>query len=347
MYIGLGLDHGLQLSRPEQRAVVQEAAQLGYTHVFTNQSAVGQDAFQICAQWWAASAEVTDGGVTTGISVVPAPVWTALPLASVAGSVADFTGGRFILGIGSGMIYSPNFRKSYGLPERPAIGVMRDYLLTLRALLAGEKVTHDGPAVSLNNVQLAFKPPHTPVFLAAMGPQMLHLAGEYADGVALNWCSAEQAAWSRTLIAEGAARTGRSGADVQVLSYVRICVDDDVDLARRQLAKATLGYALARPGTSKTHGYRGHFARMGFDEALTKLEAQREDGVSVDKLADAFPTDLLTQVGYFGQASGAAAAFQRMAAPLDIAIVRVAPARPGVESVRAVMRSCSTALQTA
>ena len=67
MNIGLGLDHGLQLSRPEQRAVVQEAAQLGYTHVFTNQSAVGQDAFQVCAQWWAASAEVTDGGVTTGI----------------------------------------------------------------------------------------------------------------------------------------------------------------------------------------------------------------------------------------------------------------------------------------
>ena len=48
----------------------------------------------------------------------------------------------------------------------------------------------------------------------------------------------------------------------------------------------------------------------------------------------------MQQVGYYGPAAGAAAAFKRLSQGLDIAIVRVVAARPGLDSILAVMRAC-------
>jgi alkanesulfonate monooxygenase SsuD/methylene tetrahydromethanopterin reductase-like flavin-dependent oxidoreductase (luciferase family) len=189
-------------------------------------------------------------------------------------------------------------------------------------------------------VQLGFRPPRVPVYLGALGPQMLRLAGAASDGVCLNWCTPEQIAWSRRRIAAGAKKAGRAASDVTVVEYIRVCVDEDVDAARRALARATMGYALARPGASKDQGYRAHFTRMGFDAALTELEARRDQGTAEAELIDAFPADVLSSVAYFGPPAGAAAAFRRLAAGLDVAVVRVVPARPGSDAVAATMRAC-------
>ena len=128
-----------------------------------------------------------------------------------------------------------------------------------------------------------------------------------------------------------------------MIEYIRICVDDDEDAARRAYTKALMGYALARTGVSKALGYRGHFGRMGFDEALSDLEARRDRGAPESELVDAFPVELARLVGYFGPAAGAAAAFRRLAEGLDTAIVRVVPARPGLDAIRAVMEACQPA----
>jgi hypothetical protein len=79
---------------------------------------------------------------------------------------------------------------------------------------------------------------------------------------------------------------------------------------------------------------------MGFDAALSELEARRERGATDAEIAEAFPTELLQMVAYYGRPEGAAAAFRRLAEGLDVAIVRVVPARPGVDAVAAVMRAC-------
>ena len=121
---------------------------------------------------------------------------------------------------------------------------------------------------------------------------MLTLAGEAADGAALNWCTPEQVAASRATVTQGAQAAGRDPSEVAMIEYIRICVDDDVDAARRAYTKALMGYALAPPGANKALGYRGHFARMGFDEALTELEDRRDRGASDEELIDAFPVEL-------------------------------------------------------
>jgi hypothetical protein len=117
-------------------------------------------------------------------------------------------------------------------------------------------------------------------------------------------------------------------------------VDEDEDAARRALAAQVLAYAMARPGGSKEDGYRGHFGRMGFDAALTELEARRDAGAPREELVDALPGELILRVGYFGRAAGAAAHFRRLAEGLDTAIVRVVPARPGLDGVLATLDAC-------
>ena len=175
--------------------------------------------------------------------------------------------------------------------------------------------------------------PPAPVYLAALGPQMLRLAGETADGALLNWATPERIAVSRARIDEGAARAGRDPGAVPVTMYIRVCIDDDVAAARQALGSQVLGYALGQPGVPQDAGYRGLFALMGFDEVLRELEARRDRGAPLSELTGAVPEQMLQAVGYYGPAAGAPAAFARLSAGLDEAIVRVITARPGLEPV--------------
>jgi alkanesulfonate monooxygenase SsuD/methylene tetrahydromethanopterin reductase-like flavin-dependent oxidoreductase (luciferase family) len=348
MEIGLGLDHTLRLTFAEEAQLSEEAARLGYGSIWTPEGN-GHDGFVTCAQRWSASRSILTEGLGTGISVSPVALRTPSALAMSAATLSELTGGRFILGIGTGGAYGAEYQRSYGLPKLSALALMRDYLTVIRTLVAGETANYEGKVITARGLKLAFKAPSppTPVYLGALGPKMLHLAGELADGACLNWCSDEQVAWSRRQIDEGAEQAGRDPSEVKMAEYIRICVDDDVEVARRALTVATMGYAMGRHGATareRSMGYRGHFERMGFTAALEELDRMRDRGAPMDEQIDAFPTDLLKRVGYYGPADGAAAHFRRLAEGLDVAIVRVVPARPGLDSIRAVMRACQPEL---
>jgi alkanesulfonate monooxygenase SsuD/methylene tetrahydromethanopterin reductase-like flavin-dependent oxidoreductase (luciferase family) len=345
--IGIGLDFSLGLSYEEQAQISAEAARLGYTSIWTPEGN-GEDSFQLCAMRWAATKDIVPGGLTTGIAVSPAAVRTPMGFAMSAGTVSKTTGGRFILGIGSGGAYMADYRRQWGVTEASSLQLMRDYVTTIRALVRGESVSYESKSFSYNGVSLGIQPPpQTPVYLAALGPEMLKLGGELADGISLNWCSADMVAWSRELTNEGAARAGRDLSEVKLAEYIRICVDDDIATARRSYTRAVMGYALGRAGAKKPMGYRAHFERMGFAADLRKIDEMRERKAPIDEVLDAFPEKLLRHVGYYGPAAGAAAAFGKLADGLDCAIVRVVAARPGIESTRAVMEACQPALVTA
>jgi len=237
-------------------------------------------------------------GLATGVSVAPIARNPAPVLALAARTAHEITGNKFILGVGSGSV-----------TERP-IRAVRAYVDELR------KTAKD-----------------VPIYIGALGPQMLALAGHHADGAALNWCTPGQVAWSRE----------RVGPRAKLIEYIRMCVDDDIAAARLSLAKQILSYALmVRP--SGARGYRAHFERMGFGRQLDELERGQAAGASEDDLARAVPDELLTAVGYAGPASGAAAAFKRLSEGLDVAIVRVLVARSGnIGGVRAVMRAAISA----
>jgi alkanesulfonate monooxygenase SsuD/methylene tetrahydromethanopterin reductase-like flavin-dependent oxidoreductase (luciferase family) len=233
-------------------------------------------------------------GLATGVSVVPIARNPAPVLALAARTAHELTENKFILGVGCGSV-----------TDRP-IGAVRAYVDELR------KTAKD-----------------VPIYIGALGPQMLALAGRHADGAALNWCTPEQVAWSRE----------RVGPRAKLIEYIRVCVDDDVEAARLVLAKQILSYALmVRP--SGARGYRAHFERMGFGRELDELERKQAAGASEDELARAVPDEILTAIGYAGPAAGAAAAFRKLSQGLDVAIVRVLVARQGsIDGVRAAMRA--------
>ena len=276
-------------------------------------------------------------------------MWTPPGLAAQAATLAQLSGGRFVLGLGTGG-YGPGFWASVGVADRP-IAVMRAYLTQVRALLAGQTVTASQAGVgggspgwprsaSLGVTDL----PPAPVYLAALGPQMLRLAGEVADGALLNWATPEHIAASRARIVEGCARAGRDPVAVPMTMYIRVCIDDDVTAARKALGAQVLGYAMGRPGIPQDAGYRGMFARMGFGEELRELEVRRDRGAALPELIAAASDGMLQAVGYYGPAAAAPAAFARLSAGLDEAIVRVITTRPGLEPVSVAMAALRPSL---
>jgi alkanesulfonate monooxygenase SsuD/methylene tetrahydromethanopterin reductase-like flavin-dependent oxidoreductase (luciferase family) len=346
MEIGVGLDSGLGLSFEDEAELSREAAKLGYESIWTPAGTYA-DPFLTCAWRWSASREVRPGGLTTGISVAAVATQTPLGFALSAGTVSKLTEGRFILGVGTGGAYQPRYRETYGLRETSSLKLMRDYVTAIRALVNGEAVTAETKSFHYKGVRLTIDPPpRTPVYLGALGPEMVRLGGEVADGLSLNWCSAEQVAWSRERVAEGAARSGRDPAAVKISEYIRVCVDDDVDVARRAYVRAMMGYALGSGPDAKgrPQGYRAHFERMGYAEDLAAIDAMRAKNAPPDEVLDAFPAELSLAVGYYGRPDGAAAHFGALARGLDTAIVRVVAARPGLASVRAVMEACKPAV---
>lgn len=334
MEYGIGIDASLGLKLAEQRELVGEAKASGYASAWTPSGPATRDGFQVCGQW-------AGEGLPVGIAVIPAPLWTVQSLAHQAGTLHEITGGNFTLGIGTGGIYGAEYRATYGLPAWPVVTMMREYMTALRGLLAGRAVSLEGKVVNLRGLQVTGRPLPVPLYMAALGPQMLRLAGELADGVSLNWTAPGMRARVRETIAAGADRAGRDPAAVRVTEYIRVCIDDDVDAARRAFVRAFIGYALARPGASKDHGYRGHFRRMGFDAPLTRIEERRDAGAAEAELVDLFPEELLREMGYYGPAAGAPAALARLSEGLDLAIVRVVGVRPGMEAAKAVVRGCA------
>ena len=336
MRIGAGLDARLGLTFDELREAGREAARLGFESLWTPAGGV-PDAFHVCTAW------ALDTPLRTGISVVPvARMWGPLALATQAATVGQLSDGRFTLGIGTGGA-GPRFWASVGMEDRP-VAVMRDYLTVVRALLAGETVTHEGPAFRLRDASLAVGGlPRVPVYLGALGAQMLRLAGELADGALLNWATTDRIDASRRFLQEGAARAGRDEDEARLTMYIRVCVDDDIDAARHALGTQVLGYAMAKPGIPLTSGYRGLFGEMGFGEVLSGLEERERSGESLGTLVSAVPDEFLNSVGYFGSAAGAPEAFARLSQGLDEAIVRVVTARPGLEPVIATLEALTPA----
>ncbi len=128
--------------------------------------------------------------VQLATGILPVFARTAINTAMGAAGMAAVSGNRFILGLGVG--HRPAVESRDGVPFRQPMTRLRETISIVRSLLAGEQVSYSGKHFNTTNASLGAAAPDAkvPIYIAALGPQMLELAGEMADGVLMNWTAA-------------------------------------------------------------------------------------------------------------------------------------------------------------
>ncbi len=121
--------------------------------------------------------------IELGSWVVPSYPRHPVAMAQQALTVQSACSGRLVLGIGTS--HSAVIQKRMGIDYSRPLRHMREYLAVLPSLLAGESVSHRGEDFRIAAQLDPCGAPAPPVLLAALGPQMLQLAGRSADGVAI------------------------------------------------------------------------------------------------------------------------------------------------------------------
>ncbi|MEO6652107.1 MAG: TIGR03564 family F420-dependent LLM class oxidoreductase [Ilumatobacteraceae bacterium] len=172
-------------------------------------------------------------GLRFGTSVVPTYPRHPMVMAEQAKTTSMLTNGRFTLGIG--LSHQPVVEGMWGYSFDKPVRHAREYLDALMPLLAGEAVSVAGETITARG-RLEIHAPEPPVLVAALGPQMLRLAGARCAGT-ITWMTGAKTLQSLTVptICEAAAGAGRPAPEVA--AGVPIWVTDDVDTARAVAAK--------------------------------------------------------------------------------------------------------------
>jgi probable F420-dependent oxidoreductase len=325
MDLGIGISEDLPITVQQRLAAHVEAA--GFRSLWTNEAS-GRDALLLCQAWAAATTDLE-----VGVGVVP--LWTRSPaqLAMACATLQEATGGRFLLGLG--VSHGATMGPWHGAEVVKPLTAARETLAILGQLEAGEPSNVAGEVRSSRRFRLAItpRPPATRRYLAAMGPRMLALAGERADGVLLNWAGAGEVERAGAAVRAAAEQAGRDPADVEVATYVRVAVGPDRDAARAALA-AQIGQYAALPA------YAAHLERQGFGAAVERVKAAHRAGADASGLAEALGEETLGALGWAGGLDddpGSALDTYR-AAGLDHLVARVVVVGDdAVESVTAVV----------
>lgn len=153
-------------------------------------------------------------------------------IAMTMGTLDEISGGRMILGIGASLrlwLYEKH------LPQLNHIKVITESVDIIRRLLAGNKISYDGSTYKLENLRLGFamKRREIPIYLGAVGPKMIQLAGEIADGVLLTaGTTPEYVRVVRDNLRRGAEKAHRDPTKIDIASLVITSISDDRDKAR-------------------------------------------------------------------------------------------------------------------
>ncbi len=184
--------------------------------------------------------------IELGTAVVPLQAQHPVALARQAVSAQAAAGGRLALGVGPSHHWI--VRDMLGLPyDRPA-AYTRDYLEVLAAGLTGPgDVRVENETFAVNNPLDLGPVAPVPVLVAALGPVMLRLAGERADGTIL-WMADERAVRDHVVpkIAKAAAEAGRPAPRIVASLPVCLCRSAEVDQAKAR-ANRILGEAEVSP----------------------------------------------------------------------------------------------------
>jgi len=222
---------------------------LGYESIWIAETG-GPDPFVLAG----AAAQLTKK-VRIGLAVSPVYIRTPATIAAATGTVSQLAPGRFILGLGSSS--HAMMENWHGVPFRKPVTRVRETVVTVRGMLEGQKVNFEGETLRTRGFRLMVPPAApVPIYIGALRPAMLELAGEIADGVAVNLFPVEALARMKEHVAIGARRAGRDPGQLEVVCRHQVLVTDDKASAREMFRTALTGY-FATPVYNKFASWYG------------------------------------------------------------------------------------------
>ena len=295
MTVRLSVSLGLWLDRPadEVLATAEIADACGYPELWIGEMAT-YDAVGLATSIGHRTAQID-------LTIGPLPVAVRAPagIAMAAGTVADLTGRRVGVALGTS---SPVVVGSWhGRSRARGAITLRESAQVCRQLLAGERGDLDGEVVRTHGFRLRVPPPGGPLTVAAFGPAAIRAAAEHADRMVANLVAVEELQDLRKQLddavgtrpaattsgaAAGASMEGRPPPSLAV--WVPTAVDPG-PAAREQLRRSIVAYLRAP-------GYAQMFERAGFGEVV----ARASDGAHPKDLLPAVPDEMAEAIGAIG-----------------------------------------------
>lgn len=265
-------------------AQAAELERLGYDQIWVPDERLLRNVYVALATIAGATSRI---GIATGITN-PYTRHPAMTAAAIA-TVDELSGGRATLGLGAGAGLD-----AFGIDRRSPARALREAVEIVRELTSGRRVERGSGAMFPVTASLDFAPLRpVPVYLAARGPRILRLAGETADGVIIGGLARPAGIrYARSQVERGLADAGRSAGDVDVVSWLYVSVDDDVERARLAVAKIVLvSLVSSRPildrlGVDLPGRLRDHLDRTGW--AFPRETPEQAAALLTDELLDTF-----------------------------------------------------------
>ncbi|MFQ5934111.1 MAG: LLM class flavin-dependent oxidoreductase [Dehalococcoidia bacterium] len=323
--LGLGLS-GSGMTPPEVVECVRLADELGYDSAWLSEGH-GGDQFSTLTACALATERIKLGTSISSVFVRSAPT-----IAMAAACVDHFSGGRFILGLGSS--HRVQVEGEHGLDYSRPVRRLRESVEIIRTLLREGEARYKGEVLDIQRFDIWFKPlrQEIPIYLAAVFPKMLRICGELAQGTMLTWTTVDGARKAAEMVAEGAREAGRHPEDIDVASLISTSVSME-GLAGPDDLRMSLGYY-----AGFFPRYNRQLAKSGFPEEAAAIRRAYRDGRRGEELAKLVPDHVLSAVAVIGtpdQCKERLAEYRQAGLTLPITTPRETSKEQVIEVIRA------------
>jgi F420-dependent oxidoreductase-like protein len=281
--VGTFISVGKSLDQAVER--VKRAEALGYDSTYVTHIA-GRDSLAVLMAYAAATERIK-----LGTGVLPIYSRTPVATAQTAATIDEFSGGRMVLGLG--VSHQVTVENWFGAKLDRPLRAMREYVGIVRACFRGE----DPPQGEIFECRFRFMgyEPRAdlPIYVAALSPKMLRLAGEIADGAMLWLCNPS---YIRDVVVPetkaGRERAGKSLDGFDIVAAVPSAVTDDKAAAYETMRGDLLTYW-------SLPFYRAMIDRSGFGDDIAAFDDAMQSGdpeKAKSAISDRFLDDL-TAIG--------------------------------------------------
>jgi F420-dependent oxidoreductase-like protein len=341
--LGLNVGYwGMRGGDTDDLATVLEAERLGYSVVWAAE-AYGSDAVTVLA-WLAAHTSTID----IGSAVLQIPARTPTMTAMTAATLDTLSGGRFRLGLG---VSGPQVSEGWhGVRFAKPLARTREYVDIVNLALSRERVRYEGQTYQLplpdgpgKALHLMVHPvrEHIPIYLAAIGPRNLELAGEIADGWQPVFFSPRHAGEHLDRIRTGRTKAGKDLDGFDISATVPIVVGDDPQRCADPVRPYSALY-VGGMGSREQNFYNALAVRMGFAEAAARVQ-DLYLARDYDAAAAAVPFEFVDSTALLGPVDRIAERLKEFAAA-GVTTVSLAPYGANQDETIATLRTAAEAL---